>query len=338
MLDVLSSSSMSTNSFTTSSTRRNQRAKLRVALAVSGSRVSEKELSDTVEVLTQSWPVVVQVEVDSVCHAQTAVQRAHHLYRVLCDEGVDLIWFLRGGEGSADILPHLHQYQAHLSSLKPKALLGLSDCTAVLLYMAQYYGWPTTYGMGAVGAAKPQGLDAASLKCFREWIEGNTTGLLEDLVPLNSSALLCQGLAASVCVGNLTLLALSIKDLWEFRAENKLLMVEDWHEAPYAVHRLLKYLGRVSQLDHIQGLIVGDFCADVDRLGATEALRFKQQMQERLEYFSKEQSFPVWQTTSVGHGPRQVPITMNVPVRLYRQAAQFFLELTYDHPWAINRI
>ena len=56
---------------------------------------------------------------------------------------------LRGGEGSADLIPMLHEKQNAIKKLPPKLIMGFSDITALLLYFSQHYNWPVIHGFNA---------------------------------------------------------------------------------------------------------------------------------------------------------------------------------------------
>lgn len=283
-----------------------------VALAVSGSYVDEASLDFVCQSLYADWQMTPQVfNKASLCQRQSAQSRADYLLQLLKSPDVTCIWFLRGGEGSADIIPYLRPYLSDLRNVKPKRVLGLSDCTAPLLFLAQELGWPVAYGMGALGFCRMAVDQEVSRQQLINYLRYGQSSTLNDLLPLNMLAKRGPVLQAELCIGNLTLLTLSIKDCWEFEAAGKILVIEDWHEAVYAIDRSLKYLQRIGKLEQLAGLILGDFSADRQQRD-----EFVCSLQRRLQHFAHTLPVPVWQTEWVGHGERQSALVFNQMMRL----------------------
>ena len=82
--------------------------------------------------------------IDENCwHKSTAQQRAARLVEYLLNPDVDIIWSLRGGEGSADLLPFLEAHKGQISVPITKKMLGFSDFTVLLNYFSQKFGVTT---------------------------------------------------------------------------------------------------------------------------------------------------------------------------------------------------
>ncbi|MBP6899143.1 MAG: LD-carboxypeptidase [Burkholderiaceae bacterium] len=193
-------------------------------------------------------------------------QRLADLQAALADPGVAAIWCLRGGHGSARLLPHL-DLAAVRAAAKP--LIGYSDITALFALWAQA-GVPALHAPmpasdlllpGQVAEAQA---DAAAL--FAVLREGLAEGAL--LAPeLQPGAWRLHGAGDGRATGrlfggNLAVLAALCGTPWEPRlrdGEGGLLFIEDVGEAPYRVDRLLLQLRLAGVLDGLAGVLVGRF-------------------------------------------------------------------------------
>ncbi len=282
-----------------------------IGLVVTASGVDAETKDKILMVLQEVWSCSVRFDEDNILGRHTSEQRAQCLLQHMQDSAVDLIWIVRGGEGSSDILPYLHQSQELISKITPKPILGISDATAVLIYLHQCYQWCATYSLGALMLAKPDQYDKQCADRICEFVQGTCREtIIEDLQPLNSAAMEQQLIEARVCVGNLSLLAISIKDLWEFDANDRILIVEDWHERGYVVDRTMKYFMRIGKLTHIKALIFGDMLAGRFSGDGVEQRHQEVYMEKVLKRLAAQLNVPVFSTRHVGHGFYQVPVSM----------------------------
>lgn len=286
-----------------------------IGIVATGSGARSQEI-EHIESTLRQWGCDVCFTQENLLGQQSSPHRANTLLDQLRDDRIDAIWILRGGEGSSDLIPYLHQSFDLIHSLHPKPIMGLSDATAVLVYMHQLFKWPCTYMSGAISLAKSDQYDEASLQVLRQFIVSGRQASVDDLIALNDHALQSQQISSEVCVGNMSLLAISIKDLWEFDADNKVLVIEDWHEKGYVVDRTMKYFKRIGKLDAIKALIFGDMMAGRFSADDVEQQRQMTYMEKVLKRFAKTISVPVLSTRYIGHGPYQTPITMGHTLNL----------------------
>ena len=223
---------------------------------------------------------------------------------------------LRGGEGTADLMPYLDAKREQLARATPKLLVGMSDFTPILLYFAQVFGWPAVHGMGALSLVTHHS-DESTHRLTRQFLTGQwSKWRINDLIPLNAAAQREGEMVASACAANLSLANISIKEGWELHGGNKIVILEDWQEKGYVVERTLKYFKRIGLFDHTTALILGDFLArpvGVDRAAQALQAQYMKHIQRR---FASHCPFPVLQTCSVGHGRRCVPVPFHYPMRL----------------------
>lgn len=288
-----------------------------IGLVVTASGVDAKT-KDVILLALQEWRSCdVRFDEENILGHHNPEQRAQCLLQTMQDSAVDLIWIVRGGEGSSDILPYLHQSHDIISQIKPKPVLGISDATAVLVYLHQCYQWCTTYTVGALMLAKQGHYDKECVGRICEFVQGTCRETcIEDLRPLNAAAMNHQMVEAPICVGNMSLLAISIKDLWEFNADGCILIIEDWYEKGYVVDRTIKYFMRIGKLVGIKALIFGDMLAGRFADDGVEQRHQEVYMEKILNRLAGELDVPVFTTRYVGHGFYQLPISMGPVAQL----------------------
>lgn len=288
----------------------------KVGLVCTGSPCrSEQELSAAIVCAKQQFsfePVVA----DGCLTLLPAGQRAQALLAMLTDPSIDFIWSLRGGEGSADLLPYLHQHHKTLANIKEKPIISYSDGTAMLLYFAQQFGWHTIHGPAMLQFSNDV-ITAPACSDFKKYM---TTLYNKDndfcfpampLKPLNLAAQQTMTLTAELTGGNLSLVAISIKDLWEIDTKNKIIMLEDVGEPGYKVGRALKYLQRINKFSDASALIFGDFGGRSLSANKEDELAAQQQLQRTLNWFAGQCDIPVLQTNAFGHAAHNFPFIFN---------------------------
>ena len=238
---------------------------------------------------------------------QSAEQRARDLLAYLLDPHVKMIWSLRGGEGSADLLPFIAPHLNTLKNLEPKLMMGFSDFTPLLVYFQDKLSWPTIHGVG---------LRQLALNMVSHNTEELTWACLFNPCLFNPSLrpLNCHIHGENIgelIGGNMTLVCLSIGDLWQFSAKGKILLLEEVNEEAYKVRRALNYLMRVGLFDGVLGVIFGGFTLSKPHFAATES----EAVQKVLAEFAQNLSVPAYYTAQISHGLE------NYPVPFYRSHA-----------------
>ena len=232
---------------------------------------------------------------------------------IFCDylfnPDIKLIWALRGGEGSADLIPLIHQQQHKIQQLNPKLLMGFSDITALLLYFSQQYNWPVIHGFNARQLALKT-IAPKSEKLTFDLLFNLDKNYSLELESFNAVAEKIQSFEHLLIGGNLSLINISIHDIWEIQANNKILFLEDVHEKPHAVLRTLKYFTRIGLFKFVKGIILGQFMNP--RLEKSVDLT----MQFALKEWAKAMNRPVWHTLQISHGRNNIPIPFNRPMHL----------------------
>ena len=137
---------------------------------------------------------------DSLC-ANTDSKRWLHLKRALQSPRSSLVWCLRGGYGSARLLPFLSQ-------LSPpgrfKLFVGMSDVTSLHVFLNQVWKWPALHASvleAVVGdGAKP--LSQRGTRELQALLWGQKRELRYSVVPVNRRALQMFKAGSSPCPGS----------------------------------------------------------------------------------------------------------------------------------------
>ena len=260
-----------------------------VAVIAPSGAVDEARLESGVRVL-EGWGLRVMLG-DSVRarHAYLAgadEARRADLQRMIDDPDIRAIFCARGGYGSQRLLPLLH-----LDGLarQPKAIVGYSDATALL---------NATVSAGAVAVHGPMvaddlasGVTAGSAE--RLWaVLSDPDYVWEDEVPETVR----PGRAVGRLVGGcLSVLVAMLGTPHALDTAGAVLFLEDAHEFPYRVDRLLTQLRQAGKLDRLAGIVFGTMaaCRGVAGVHPLDVVR---------EFFS-DAPYPVGIGVPAGHDP-----------------------------------
>jgi muramoyltetrapeptide carboxypeptidase len=243
-------------------------------------------------------------------------KRAEIFLDYVFNDNIKLITTLRGGEGSADIIPYLHRHHEKIKLVSPKFLLGLSDFTSLLIYFSQHYHWPTIHGPSPVQFAFER-VDEPTQQLTMDLLFGNDQGSgLHHLTPLNDAAREEKIIEAELTGGNLSIIDISIKDVWEIDMTNKIIFLEDVSEKAHKIIRTLKYFSRIGLFAHIKAVILGDFTCDAIGCSDEEQETNKQAILKTLSSFAAHHHFPVLYSEQFGHGKTNLPLVYSTNYRL----------------------
>ena len=187
--------------------------------------------------------------------AGPALQRAAALHAAWTDPAIAGIFAVRGGYGSAQILPLL-DVSAMRGGAKP--LVGFSDLTALLSYLTIVCGTVCFHGPMLVNLAEREaGYDRRSL-----------LGCVTAPVPLGELRptgveILNRGEARGVLLGGtLTQLLASLSTPFAFTPPSGyVLFLDDVGERPYRIDRMLTQLRQAGLLAAATAVVCGEFPA-----------------------------------------------------------------------------
>jgi len=177
--------------------------------------------------------------------------RAKALSDAILRDDVRGIFCARGGYGAARLLQHLDAF-----TLKPhcKVFVGFSDVTTLHQYFMERCGWVTFHGPMVATRWAGEGFDEETAVSLL----GAVTSA-DAPPPISGGKTLHGGRAQGPLVGgNLSLICTSIGTSHEVNTDGTLLLLEDVHEAPYRVDRMLTHLRQAGKLSGVRGIIVGE--------------------------------------------------------------------------------
>jgi muramoyltetrapeptide carboxypeptidase len=195
--------------------------------------------------------------------------RAADVNAMFADKDVKAIFAVRGGWGSARLLPYLDW---NIIRANPKLLTGFSDITALHMAIAAKGGFVSLHGPNGGSAWGKSSWDS-----FRSIAFDGATPLFEN--PEGGEDRLVQrrwrtrvlgggtGKAQGRLLGgNLTVLTALVGTPYLPSFDGAILFLEDVDEAEYRIDRMLTQLGQAGVLKNLKGVVFGQ-CTDCTAKG-----------------------------------------------------------------------
>jgi len=230
-------------------------------------------------------------------------QRLNDLHNAFSDPEVKVIFPIRGGFGTSRLLPML---DFDLIRNNPKAFVGFSDNTSLILSMNQFAGLVTFYGPNA-------------LFDWTDYTSDNWRKVLMSTKPVDSFPYLSEkklkrksiveGKAKGELLGgNLSLLIQTLGTRWEIDTRDKILFFEDVNESPYEVDRMLTHLWLARKLQVARGFAIGHFT----NTGSNGEIDVMEVIRDRFEPLGK----PCYVGISTGHVSNILTLPVGINVEL----------------------
>jgi len=225
--------------------------------------------------------------------------RAGDLRGALTDPSIAGVIFATGGYGAQRTLDALDW--DGLAGLRPKVLAGYSDVTAILEAFAARLGWASLHGPMVTSSGDTAHYSFGSLlRALMRPEQAMTTHYA-------AAVTLVGGTARGITLGgNLTLLTSSVGTDTSLPARDGILLVEEEHEDPYRVDRMLTQLRRSRYLDGVAGIIGGTFT------GCGEPAEIEEILAERLGNLG----VPLIAWANIGHGGHQQAYPVGIAAEL----------------------
>jgi muramoyltetrapeptide carboxypeptidase len=233
--------------------------------------------------------------------AGTDDERLRDLHEAFADPDVAVVMATRGGFGTQRLLDRLDR---ELLAGSAALFVGLSDLTALHVVLGQECGKPSLYGSGLSDAGTMPGGALAALRDIAPW---SITAS-----PAEPTSALTRGgpVSGRLVGGNLTMLASGLGTRDALRPlPGAVLLLEDVHEAPYRLDRMLLQLARAGTFDSVAGLVLGQFTDSRGRPDQPDAVAVLSDWCDRL-------GVPVVGGVPVGHGPGAATAPLGLVVRL----------------------
>jgi muramoyltetrapeptide carboxypeptidase len=256
-------------------------------------------------------------------HAGSAEVRAHDLQSAFADPEVDLIQTMRGGYGSAQVVPLL-DFDAIAET--PKAFVGLSDITALHAALLTRAGLATFYGPSLTMVGSPSPSSFTTDRLLRV-IAGETTGPVPEDRDRLTVISLAGGRASGRLVGGcLVDFIYTIGTAWEPDLHGAIFFFEECNTAPIQIDRALLYLEQAGKFEGVRGIVVGELagCEWYEHTSFPRSKTLENVLEGRLGRLG----VPVLYGLPLGHGSSMATLPLGVEATVDADAQT----LTIDAP------
>lgn len=179
--------------------------------------------------------------------------RAADIMDMFVDKNVDMILCMRGGYGSMRTLPYI---DFDIIKNNSKIFVGFSDITTYLNAFFNKTGLITFHGPMASSNLE----DKYTLKSFLDTLmKENKKYIIKNPPEINIKCEVPGTVSGKIVGGNLSLINATIGTPYEVNFKNNILFIEDVHEEPYAIDRMLTHLLLCGKLQECSGFILGQF-------------------------------------------------------------------------------
>jgi muramoyltetrapeptide carboxypeptidase len=241
--------------------------------------------------------------------------RAEDINKAFADKSVACVHAIRGGWGSARLLPHL-DFDAIRRN--PKVLIGYSDITALLVSVYAKTGLITFHGPIGLGRWDPFSLDYYK----RVLVNGeqvaftNKQGISAERNSLTQveyrTQVITPGRARGRLVGgNLTVLTAILGSPYVPEWDDTILFLEDVGEGYYRIDRMLTQLKLAGVLGKIKGFVFGG-CSECGPGEGFGALTLEEIFADHI----RPLGVPAWQGAMIGHAQPQWTLPVGAQVEI----------------------
>lgn len=226
--------------------------------------------------------------------ADSDANRAKELHSAFADPDVKGIIAVRGGYGCLRLLPHL---DFEVMQRNPKALIGFSDITALLEQVVYRTRLLCFHGpvVTSLPDCSPDAISRLHACLAGQWqrsirprqleiLRGNTTNRVSGML---------RG-------GNLSTLVTLLATPFDTDWRSCVLVLEDIGEPLYRLDRMLTQLALTGKLEHLAGIILGDFTLDPAH-NAQARIRHTEYVWNRVLELTRGQDLPIWGNFPTGH-------------------------------------
>ena len=241
-------------------------------------------------------------------------ERAGDLMRMFTDKRVNAILCVRGGYGTARLLPLL-DYQAIRAHAK--IFVGYSDITSLHCAFLTKAGLVSFHGpMLNSDFALPELPDFTVQSFLRTLASADKQDDIAAGYPDKTVKILRRGIARGQLIGgNIALLCTVVGTPWQPSFKNAILFLEDVGEAPYRWDRMLTYLSNCGLLQQVAGIAIG-LNADCDDPQAKTTKEYRQTLEEVLKDRLLPLKIPIVTGLPFGHVPMNATLPVGIRAEL----------------------
>lgn len=246
--------------------------------------------------------------------AGTDQDRAGDINEMFADDSVRAIFAVRGGWGSARLLPFL-DWETIIA--RPKLLVGSSDITALHLALAAKAGFPSIHGPNAAYSWNEISWNSFWRLAFSGEAPTFLPPATQGMDPLAQErwgiTTIRSGKATGKLIGgNLSVLAALVGTPWLPDFDGAILFLEDVGEAEYRIDRLLSQLVLAGLLQKVSGVVFGQCTRCTSGIPGYTGFTIPQ----LLEQYFAPLGVPAFSGANIGHVSNQLslPVGANVEI------------------------
>lgn len=259
--------------------------------------------------------------------------------------GADIALISRGGYGIGRLLPQMPWAEIAAAAHQGTRFVGFSDFTVLQLgllartdaiswagpALCEGFGRPKRRVEQGVRRSTANPIDAVTLACFQDLIDGNAEGTgwrlgkaERALLPTAEELVLAEN--ATLWGGNLTMVASLLGTPWWPAIHGGVLFLEDVGEHPYRLERTLSQLLYAGVLQHQAAIVLGKF-SDYHLNGHDRGYNLKQV----VAWLRAQLEVPVLTGLPFGHVPRKALLPIGARVQLVVSDRDVFLFWGHVH-------
>ncbi len=256
--------------------------------------------------------------------AGTDRERAGDLMKMFTSKKVRAIICVRGGYGTARLLPRL-DYEAIRKV--PKIFIGYSDITSLHAAMFIKSGLVTFHGPMLNSDFIHPDMPKFTLDSFlRTLTLAEAPGSISQGYQGPPARILRKGRARGRLIGgNLTLLCAAMGTPFQPSFDDSILFFEDLSEVPYRFDRMLTQLLNAGALNKVKGVAVG-INADCDDPKAKESKEHRQTLEEVLKERLLPLKIPTVMDLPFGHIPHNATLPFGIQATLDAHSGALIIE------------
>lgn len=248
--------------------------------------------------------------------AGTDAERLSDLHEMFADPDVKAIICSNGGYGTARIA---EQIDYDLIRCHPKIFWGYSDITFLHTSIRQKSGLVTFHGPMLSSDMGKETWSDVSAEYIGQLFRNEAVVYDERIAPIETPI---SGRAEGELVGgNLCLLVTTLGTPYEIDTKDKILFIEDIHEEPRSIDRMLNQLWMAGKLQHIAGLAIGDFhdCGPGER---KQTLTLEEVLNDYINRLNK----PTLKGLKIGHCQPHVAVPLGTKAILDTDQKRLVIE------------
>ena len=231
-------------------------------------------------------------------------ERAAEFMEMITDKEIKAIFFVRGGWGSARILPFL-DFGAIRNN--PKVIMGFSDISTLLNAISFKTGLITFHGPNGNAS-----WNSRTMTYFHSLMVHREKMIFRNRPEDMKTRMISTGSAeGELYGGNLTVISSLIGTPFLPDWKGKILFLEDLKEEPYRIDRMLTQLKLSGVLNEVKGIVLGAF-RDCEAEEPDRAFT----VDEVFDQHFKKLSIPVYSGAQVGHVVNKFILPVGIRVRL----------------------